>query len=122
MEFALRQHGVTVEIRHRLDVDGLAFAVDRRHAAKLELETVPARLGDVFEPVHVHVHASGSDFVQMRLPDVDRRCIDQHHVDQTLFAVAVTETGDEFKTACAAAHHHDDGFFLMIHSVWKQKD
>jgi hypothetical protein len=87
-----------------------------------KLEAVPARLGDVFEPVHVHVHAPGGDFVQMRLPDVDGRRIDQHHVGQTLFSVAVTETGGEFESACAAAHHHDDGFFLMIHSVWKQKD
>jgi hypothetical protein len=49
----------------------LLVAIDRRHAAELELEAVPARLGHIFEPVHVQIHAACGDFVQVRLPDMD---------------------------------------------------
>jgi hypothetical protein len=49
----------------------LLVAIDRRHAAELELEAVPARLSHIFEPMHVQIHSACSNFVKMRLPDMD---------------------------------------------------
>ena len=87
--------------------DPLAGAIQALHAAELEFEVVPFRLGDVVQLVLGGVERAGSDFVQQGFPDVGEVGVDQGDLGLAAFTQGAAETGGELQPAGAAADDHD---------------
>lgn len=87
--------------------DPLAGAIQALHAAELEFEVVPLRLGDVVQLVLGGVERAGGDFVQQGFPDVGEVGVDQGDLGLAAFTQGAAETGGELQPAGAAADDHD---------------
>ena len=124
-EHAARQHFVAgLLVQQRREQDRLVRAIETFHAAELEIEVVPARLGEVVELVVVLVHAAGGHLVQQRLPQVRARAVDERDARPPLRAEPVAEAGGELESARAAADDHDavPRGALRLDSVWIHAD
>jgi len=82
-------------------------AVQAHHLAQAVAEPVPVALRQVVGGVHVQVDAAGGDFVQVRLPEVRARFLDQRDVGQTLFTQGVAQPGGQLQSAGAATDDDD---------------
>src|SRR5262245_66558867 len=67
-----------VEVGGQLNFTPLSIEAD--HLANAVTKVVPVRLREIVDLVHRKIHASGSDFMQKRLPQVGARFVDQRDV------------------------------------------
>ncbi|MNF93320.1 hypothetical protein D3C84_759920 [compost metagenome] len=88
-------------------LDDLALAVQPAHAAELELEVVPLRLGDIVQLVLRGVQRAGRHFMQQGFPDVGEVGVGQDDLGLAFLAERSTQTGSELQAAGAAADDHD---------------
>ena len=94
-------------VDERGDVHDARGAVDVRGLADAIAEVMPVRLREVVGLVHPDVHAAGRDLVQVRLPEVRARLLDQRDVRLLPLAERVAESRREFEAAGAAADDDD---------------
>ena len=64
---------------------------------------MPVRLGEIVGLVDADVHAAGGKFVQMGLPEMRTRALDQRHVRPVALAEPVAEARRELEAPGAAA-------------------
>ena len=68
---------------------------------------VPVGLREVIQRVVAHIHASGSDLVQQRLPQVRARTVDQGGLYFLALRKLVADARDELQARGSAAHDDD---------------
>ena len=107
IERASRYELVALLVERCGEIYALVFAVQTIHAAHLEFEVVPLRLGDVVQLVLGGVERAGGDFVQQGFPDVGEVGVDQGDLGLAAFTQGAAETGGELQPAGAAADDHD---------------
>ena len=100
-------HQIAVGIDERRDLDLAARAVEAGHAADAIDESVPVGLGEVVGFVDANVHAACGELVQVRLPEVRARGLDQRDVRQLAATERIAEPGRELEAAGAAADDDD---------------
>ena len=95
-----------VFVEHRAHLHEALLAVEAHHLAHAVTEAVPVALRQVVGGVLVYVDAAGGHLVQVRLPEVRARLLDERHIRQALLAQRAALPCGEFQAAGAAA---DDG-------------
>ena len=109
-----RRDELPVLIQHRADEDQATLPVQADHGPCAVAESVPVRLGQVVRGVIVDVDAAGGNLVQVRLPEVRARLLDQRHVGAAALAQPVAQPRHKLQPARAAAHH-DDAVGALLH-------
>ena len=65
------------------------------------------RLGEVVDRMRVQIDRAGSDLVQVRLPEMRARLLDQRDLRHTAATQLVTQPSGQLEPACPTAHDHD---------------
>ena len=104
---ARRRDTIAVLVGEGCDVNLPALPVEARHLADPVAEAMPVRLREVVRVVHRDVHAAGGDLVQMRLPEMRTRTLDQRDVGAPTSAERVAELRRELESAGTAADDDD---------------
>ena len=102
-----RVTAVAILVDERRDLDLVRLPVEARHLADQVAERVPVRVRQVVGLEDVEVHASCSDLVQVRLPEMRARPLDQRDLRPATTSQRVAEAGRELEAACASADDHD---------------
>ncbi len=87
--------------------DLFILAIQAMHAPEPEPEIVPARLREVIRFMVVQIHTAGSNPVQQRFPQMSTRTVDQSDIGKTFARQRISQTGDQFEPACAAADNNN---------------
>jgi len=66
------------------------------------------RLRQIVGGVHMQVAAASGNLVQVRLPEVRARTLDQRHMRQALLGRLVAQSGGQLQPASTAADDDDD--------------
>jgi hypothetical protein len=82
-------------------------AVKTDHLADAVTKMMPMRLRQVIGLEHADVHASGGDFVQVRLPEMIALFLDQRDVRPLALPELVAEPRRELQPTCATADDDD---------------
>ena len=97
-----------VEIRRHQHLT--AIPIDPDHLPDPVAKAVPVGLREVVDLVSGDIHASGGNFVQLRLPHMRAVSLDQRDVELSLAPVFVAEARRQLQTAGSASDDHDAGF------------
>ena len=103
-ERALGRHLAALVVDERRDTHLAPLAVEPGHLADAVAEAVPVRLRQVVDLVHAQVHAAGGDLVQLRLPDVRARLVDQRDVGPAALAERVAEPRRQLEHDISASY------------------
>ena len=82
----------------------LSPPIEPDHLTVAVAKIVPVGLREVIQRVVAHIHASGGDLVQQRLPQVGTRAVDQGGLHFLALRQPVADARDEFQARGSAAH------------------
>ncbi len=94
-------------VTERRHLDTAVGAVEAGHLAHPVVEMVPVRLREIVGVVDVEIHAAGGQLVQVRLPEMRARLLDQRDVRLAAPAELVAEPRRKLQPARAAADDDD---------------
>src|SRR5712692_11088550 len=106
-QHAPRNQRATVVIGSGLDVDLALVAIEAAHSAEAKTVVMRARVGEIFNRVHIDVQCARGDLVQMGLPDMRAGLVQERNGSLLPLAQRVPEAGGELQTAGAAADDQD---------------
>ena len=94
----------------------LVLAIKAYHGANAIAEVMPMGLHDVVQLVIVGVHAACSNLMQLGLPHMGARLVNQRHVhlakSVSSVLIPVPQLGGELSATRATPHNHDPVYFL----------
>jgi hypothetical protein len=102
-----------------LVVDGtdqhlFGIAIEPDHFAIPVTESVPVRLCEVVELMHVKIDSARGQLMQVWLPEVGAPAFDERDIGTTPTTEFVAEPRDEFESAGATANNDDAGNILVL--------
>src|SRR5260370_25240930 len=106
-QHALRSRRTPVVIERGLYVDLAPVAIEAAHGAKAKTVVVCARVGKIFNRVHIDVQRPRGDLVQMGLPDMRAGLVQERNGRLLPLAQRIPEAGGEFQTTGAPPDDQD---------------
>ena len=90
------------------------IAIEPDHFAIPVTESVPVRLREVVELMHVKIDSARGQLMQVWLPEVGAPAFDERDIGTTPTTEFVAEPRDEFESAGATANNDDAGNILVL--------
>src|SRR5882672_1602635 len=100
----MRCEGVALPIDDRSHLQLALVSVETDHFPEPVAEVMAARLRCVVELVSARIHAARGDLVELRLPQMRPRTIQQLHLRIAALSETVAQTCCELETGCPAAN------------------